>query len=152
MKNNKNELLDAVVSVSSAYVAGNQVSAEDLPKLIRNVHQALFEVIAGEARAEPVRLKPAVAPRRSVKPEAIVCLEDGKKFRSLKKHLKVAHGLSPDDYRVKWDLGSAYPMVAPRYAATRSRLAKQAGFGRSAHRGRGKSAGTRAGSALTDAA
>lgn len=153
MNNNNKNLLNSVVTLVSAYVVGNRVSVEDLPKLIRDVHQALSAASAGRRPgAEPARSKPAAAPSRSVTREAIVCLEDGKAFRSLKRHLRVAHGLTPGEYRVKWGLRSDYPMTAPAFAAERSRLAKKAGLGKSRARGRRKGGRGDAGAELTNAA
>ena len=106
----------------------NSIPIAEIPGLIREVHAALLRLgsAASDASDAP---KPAVPPKRSVTPEYIVCLEDGKKFKSLKRHLRTQYGLSPEQYREKWSLGSDYPMVAPNYAAARSRLAKQMGLG-----------------------
>lgn len=122
-------LLQLTAEIVSAYVSHNAVGSEDLGKIINNVHDALARVgrpISGEAREE---LKPAVSIKKSVHPDFIICLEDGKKFKSLKRHLRTHYNLSPEEYREKWGLPHDYPMVAPNYAAARSALAKQMGLG-----------------------
>lgn len=120
-------LVRVTANVVAAYVGQNGLSAPDLPKLIGEVHQAWRrEVRATEPAPE---LKPAVPTHQSVKKDHLVCLEDGKTFKSLKRHLRAEHGLSPSDYRERWGLPSDYPMVAPDYSATRSRLAKDMGLG-----------------------
>ena len=115
--------------IVSAYVSNNSVSAGDLPALIGQVHSALTRVSSnhGEAPSEP--LKPAISVKRSVTPDYIVCLEDGKKFKSLKRHLRTQYSMTPEAYRDKWDLPPDYPMVAPNYAEARSQLAKKMGLG-----------------------
>jgi predicted transcriptional regulator len=125
----KNELVELTAEIVSAYVSNNTVVANDLPSVIHNVFDALSR--ASAASGQPVReeLKPAVAVKKSVTPEHIVCLEDGKKFKSLKRHLRTHYDLSPEDYREKWGLPHDYPMVAPNYAAARSDLAKRMGLG-----------------------
>ena len=125
------ELIDLAADIVSAYVSNNTVPAPDLPALIANVHRALNETQAGllEPEPEPEPLKPAVNPKKSVFPDYIICLEDGKKFKSLKRHLRTHYDLSPEDYRDKWSLAADYPMVAPNYAAARSALAKKMGLG-----------------------
>ena len=127
-----NDLIDLSADIVSAYVSHNALSVTDLPKLIADVHAALRNLQSPVA-AEPVEeLKPAVPVRKSVAPDFIICLEDGKKFKSLKRHLRTHYNLSPEEYREKWGLPSDYPMVAPNYSATRSRLAKDNGLGRKA--------------------
>ncbi|MFD1704935.1 MucR family transcriptional regulator [Methylopila henanensis] len=116
--------------IVGAYVSNNSVPAAELPALIRTVHDALAAVAAGTTEAPVVELKPAVPIRRSVTPDYVVCLEDGKPFKSLKRHLRTRYDMSPEDYRAKWGLPADYPMVAPNYAAARSELAKKAGLGR----------------------
>ncbi len=123
------ELIDLAADIVSAYVSNNTVPAPDLPALIANVHRALNETQAGLLEPEPEPLKPAVNPKKSVFPDFIICLEDGKKFKSLKRHLRTHYDLSPEDYRDKWSLAADYPMVAPNYAAARSALAKKMGLG-----------------------
>jgi len=119
--------------IVSAYVGNNTVAMSEIPSLINQVHTALTRVSVG---AEPVSdpLKPAVPPKRSVTPEYIVCLEDGKKFKSLKRHLRTQYKMTPEQYREKWGLPPDYPMVAPNYAAARSSLAKQMGLGQQRRR------------------
>lgn len=127
-----NDLIDLSADIVCAYVSHNALSVTDLPKLIADVHAALLG-LQGAAPVEMVEeLKPAVPVRRSVSPDYIVCLEDGKKFKSLKRHLRTHYNLSPEEYREKWGLPADYPMVAPNYSATRSRLAKDNGLGRKA--------------------
>jgi predicted transcriptional regulator len=123
------ELVELTADIVSAYVSNNQVVVSDLPGLIGEVHAALAR--ASSRTPEPVReeLKPAVAVKKSVHPDFIICLEDGKKFKSLKRHLRTHYNLSPEEYREKWGLPHDYPMVAPNYAAARSQLAKQMGLG-----------------------
>ncbi len=127
-----NDLIELSADIVSAYVSHNAVSPTDLPRLIAEVHAALTG-LHSTGVPEPVEeLKPAVPVRKSVTPDYIVCLEDGKKFKSLKRHLRTHYNLSPEEYREKWGLAADYPMVAPNYSATRSRLAKDNGLGRKA--------------------
>jgi predicted transcriptional regulator len=118
--------------IVAAYVSYNSVPPGGLPALIQSVHMALTSLGAVEAVPEPVALVPAVSIRRSITPEYLVCLDDGKKFKSLKRHL-ASHGMTPEQYRQKWGLPQSYPMVAPNYAAARSALAKKLGLGRKAN-------------------
>lgn len=129
-------LIDLTADIVSAYVSNNSVTATDLPKLISEVHQALGRAQNGSVEIEAEPLKPAVNPKKSVFPDYIVCLEDGKKFKSLKRHLRTHYDLSPEEYREKWGLPQDYPMVAPNYAAARSQLAKKMGLGQQRRRGR----------------
>ena len=117
-------------TIVAAYVANNPVPRPDLSTLILDVHAAVERLRQGGSGAADSRQSPAVPVKRSVTPEYIVCLEDGKKFKSLKRHLATQYGLTPDQYRAKWELSPTYPMVAPAYAATRSALAKSMGLGR----------------------
>jgi predicted transcriptional regulator len=128
--------MELTADIVSAYVSNNTVAASEIPDLINQVHRALLRVSGGvvELSAEPV--KPAVSVKRSVTPEYIVCLEDGKKFKSLKRHLRTQYGMTPEQYREKWNLPPEYPMVAPNYAAARSQLAKQMGLGQQRRRRR----------------
>ena len=127
-----NDLIDLSADIVCAYVSHNALSVSDLPKLISDVHSAL-RGLQSTGIQEPVEeLKPAVPVRKSVAPDFIICLEDGKKFKSLKRHLRTHYDLSPEEYRDKWGLPADYPMVAPNYSATRSRLAKDNGLGRKA--------------------
>jgi predicted transcriptional regulator len=116
--------------IVSAYVRNNTLNTNELPELIRSVHAALVS-LSKPADDEPEPLKPAVPVKKSVFKEHIVCLEDGQKFKSLKRHLRSKYGLSPDEYRQKWGLPPDYPMVAPGYSEKRSKLAKKMGLGRS---------------------
>lgn len=126
------DLVEFSSEIIAAYVSNNAVAPGDLPKLISEVHAAL-KGLSQEETAEPVEeKKPAVPIRKSVTPDYIICLEDGKKFKSLKRHLRTHYNLSPEEYREKWGLPADYPMVAPSYSATRSRLAKANGLGRKA--------------------
>ena len=126
--------IELTAEIVSAYVSNNTVAASDIPALINQVHAALARVSGdgGEAAAEP--LKPAVSVKKSITPEHIVCLEDGKKFKSLKRHLRTQYNMTPEQYREKWGLPPEYPMVAPNYAAARSQLAKQMGLGQQRRR------------------
>jgi predicted transcriptional regulator len=126
--------INLTAEIVSAYVSNNTVPARDIPGLINEVHAALSRVSgkSGDTPAEP--LKPAVSLKKSVTPEYIVCLEDGKKFKSLKRHLRTQYNMTPEQYREKWGLGADYPMVAPSYAAARSQLAKQMGLGQQRRR------------------
>ena len=123
--------------IVSAYVSNNTVSASDIPSLISQVHSALVRVSAGQSDAQPEPLKPAISVKKSITPDYLVCLEDGKKFKSLKRHLRTQYNMTPETYREKWGLPPDYPMVAPNYAAARSQLAKQMGLGQQRRR-RGK--------------
>ena len=126
--------IELTAEIVSAYVSNNTVSAGDIPSLINQVHAALARVSgkSGDVPAEP--LKPAVSVKKSITPEYVVCLEDGKKFKSLKRHLRTQYNMTPEQYRDKWGLGADYPMVAPNYAAARSQLAKQMGLGQQRRR------------------
>lgn len=126
------ELVQLTADIVSAYVSNNKVGSGELGKLIEEVHTALQRAPNAQATPEPEPREPAVSIRRSVTPDYIVCLEDGKKFKSLKRHLQGEHGLTPDEYRSKWGLSRDYPMVAPNYAQARSDLAKSMGLGRKA--------------------
>lgn len=123
-------LIELTAEIVAAYVSNNPVSTTDLPTLINSVRSALGGADGAGTAAEPVdKPKPAVPVRRSVQNDYIICLEDGQKFKSLKRHLMTHYGLTPEQYREKWDLPSDYPMVAPSYAEARSRLAKEMGLG-----------------------
>jgi predicted transcriptional regulator len=128
----KGNLLELTAEIVAAYVGNNTVAQADLPKLIANVYQSLAwvrEATAEGKPAEAAELKPAVPVRKSITPDYIICLEDGKKFKSLKRHLRTHYDLSPEQYREKWGLPVDYPMVAPNYAEARSTLAKKIGLG-----------------------
>jgi predicted transcriptional regulator len=121
-------------TIVSAYVSNNQVQAQDLSALINQVHAALTRVSNGQGELPAEALRPAVSVKKSITPEHIVCLEDGKKFKSLKRHLRTQYNMTPEQYRDKWALPPDYPMVAPNYAAARSQLAKQMGLGQQRRR------------------
>jgi predicted transcriptional regulator len=128
--------IELTASIVSAYVSNNSVPAADLPALIGQVHSALTRVSSGHGEVSLQPPKPAVAVKKSITPDHIVCLEDGKKFKSLKRHLRTQYNMTPEQYREKWGLAPDYPMVAPNYATARSNLAKQMGLGQ--QRGRRK--------------
>jgi predicted transcriptional regulator len=120
--------VEMAAEIVSAYVSHNTIGVTEIPALIASVHEALAALGAGSEAAAPAQ-DPAVPVRTSVKPDSIACLDCGKKFKSLKRHLRTSHDLTPEEYRAKWDLKPDYPMVAPQYAAARSTLAKQIGLG-----------------------
>ena len=126
--------IELSADIVSAYVSNNSVPAGELPSLIQEVYTALTRVGAGIAVAPSEPPKPAISVRKSITNDYLVCLEDGKKFKSLKRHLRTQYGLSPEDYREKWSLPPDYPMVAPNYAKARSNLAKQMGLGQQRRR------------------
>src|SRR5690242_10849352 len=123
-------LLDQTTRIAAAYMANNQVPVSDIAALLHTVHSTLVALGQPMRTEAPASLTPAVPIRRSVTPEYIVCLEDGKKLKMLKRHLRSAYGMTPAEYRVRWGLPQDYPMVAPDYAERRSRLAKDIGLGR----------------------
>ncbi|MGN6471496.1 MAG: MucR family transcriptional regulator [Rhizobiaceae bacterium] len=125
-------LIELTADVVAAYVSNNPVPVSELPNLIADIHAALGRVGSAVEQTPVDKQKPAVNPKRSVHDDYIVCLEDGKKFKSLKRHLMTHYNLTPDQYREKWNLDTSYPMVAPNYAAARSQLAKKMGLGRKA--------------------
>lgn len=122
-------LVELTTKIVSAYVSNNTVVAGDLPSLILETHAALARVSGGPVIVEREEPKPKVSAKKSVMPDYLICLEDGKKFKSLKRHLRTHYNLSPEQYRAKWDLPQDYPMVAPNYARARSDLAKKMGLG-----------------------
>ena len=128
--------IELASDIVSAYVSNNSVPASDLPALIAEVHSALLQITGGLATPAVEAQKPAVPAKKSITNEFIVCLEDGRKFKSLKRHLRTQYNMSPDEYREKWDLPPDYPMVAPNYAKARSNLAKQMGLGQQRRRNR----------------
>ncbi|WNO54712.1 MucR family transcriptional regulator [Stakelama saccharophila] len=135
---NQSEMQETLVTLTAeivaAHVSNNSVAVSDLPLLIQNVHGALSSV--GHVAAEPeVKQEPAVSIRSSVKPDYIVCLEDGKKLKMLKRHLMTHYDMTPEQYRAKWNLPSDYPMVAPNYAEQRRNLAKKIGLGTKRRKG-----------------
>ena len=127
-----NELNETLITLTadivSAHVSNNSVAVNDLPQLISNVHNALSG-LGTRAEEPPAKLEPAVSVRSSIKPDYIVCLEDGKKLKMLKRHLMTHYQMTPDEYRQKWGLNADYPMVAPNYAEQRRALAKSIGLG-----------------------
>lgn len=125
----KAEIIEMTADIVSAFVGNNAVAATDLPFLIQSVHSALSGMSGAAEVVEPVVREPAVSLKRSITPEFLICLEDGRKFKSLKRHLRTKYNMSPEDYRAKWSLPKDYPMVAPNYAKARSDLAKQMGLG-----------------------
>jgi len=126
--------IELTAEIVSAYVSNNTVPAAEIPALINQVHAALSRVSGGPVEMPSEPLKPAVSLKKSITPEYIVCLEDGKKFKSLKRHLRTQYNMTPEQYRDKWGLSADYPMVAPNYAAARSQLAKQMGLGQQRRR------------------
>ena len=136
------ELLRMTAEVVASYVRQNAVAADRLPELINAVHDSLKNVNGQTSAPIPEQpAKPAVAIRKSVNPDFLICLEDGKKLKMLKRHLRTTYNMSPDEYRTKWGLPPDYPMVAPNYAAQRSDFAKRIGLGRSARGGGRRRAG-----------
>ena len=123
------QLVDLTAKIVSAYVSNNVVVAGDLPQLIDETYTALLRASGRSAPQDREELKPKVSVKKSVNPDFIICLEDGKKFKSLKRHLRTHYNLTPEEYREKWGLPHDYPMVAPNYAKARSALAKKMGLG-----------------------
>ena len=130
------KFIGLTAEIVSAYVSNNTVAQADIPALINQVHSALLKVSNAEAPASSEPLRPAVPVKRSINPDHLICLEDGKKFKSLKRHLRSQYDMTPEQYREKWGLPHDYPMVAPNYAAARSQLAKQMGLGQQRRRRR----------------
>jgi predicted transcriptional regulator len=137
LQNAEDTLLTLTADIVAAHVSNNSVAVSDLPNLIQNVHAALTGISGNSAAAEP-KPEPKVSIRASVKPDYIVCLEDGKKLKMLKRHLMTHYNMTPDQYRQKWGLSADYPMVAPNYAEQRRTLAKSIGLGTKRRRTRGK--------------
>ena len=138
----RSELIGMTADIVAAYVGANTVTAAELPGLIQSVFRSLNGVATGADAVEAAPKEPAVSLKRSITPDYLICLEDGRKFKSLKRHLRTKYNLSPEDYRAKWGLPKDYPMVAPNYAQARSDLAKQMGLGQGgrkpATKGKGK--------------
>ncbi|EGP07746.1 MucR family transcriptional regulator [Afipia clevelandensis] len=126
--------VDLTASIVSAYVSNNPTTASEIPALISQIHAALVRVSSGAAEAPPEPAKPAVSVKKSMTSDYLVCLEDGKRFKSLKRHLRTQYNMSPEQYREKWGLPADYPMVAPNYAVARSQLAKKMGLGQQRRR------------------
>jgi predicted transcriptional regulator len=121
--------IELTAGIVSAYVSHNAVAAGDISSIISQVHSALLRVSNGTAEGVAEAMKPAIAVKKSITPDYLVCLDDGKKFKSLKRHLRTQYNMTPELYREKWGLPPDYPMVAPKYAEARSQLAKQMGLG-----------------------
>ncbi|RKF21837.1 transcriptional regulator [Altericroceibacterium spongiae] len=140
MDNFETDMSETLITLTSdivaAHVSNNNVAVEDVPSLIQNVFGALSGL--GTQEVEEERPEPAVSVRASVKPDHLVCLEDGKKMKMLKRHLMTDHGMTPEEYRARWDLPADYPMVAPNYAEKRRELAKKIGLGRQPGQRRGR--------------
>jgi predicted transcriptional regulator len=132
------EMLELTTEIVAAHVGNNTVAVADLPGLIKNVYQSLISV--GKTPPPSERPKPAVPVKKSIFPDYLVCLEDGKKLKMLKRHLKTAYNMTPEEYRERWALPPDYPMVAPNYARHRSNLAKEIGLGTAKRRQRGRGA------------
>ena len=130
------DLLRMTSEVTAAYVSNNSLAAAQLPEVIRTIHASLVGLQSGAGAGEP--LTPAVPIKKSVHDDYIVCLEDGKKLKMLKRHLRTSYGLTPEEYRQKWSLPADYPMVAPNYAAQRSAFAKKIGLGRTGGKRKGR--------------
>ncbi len=128
--------IQLTANIVSAYVSNNTVSSAEIPSLIGQIYTALTRISGGQIASPAEPLKPAVPVKRSITAEYLVCLEDGKRFKSLKRHLRTQYNLTPDQSRAKWSLPPDYPMVAPNYAAARSQLAKQMGLGQQRRRRR----------------
>jgi predicted transcriptional regulator len=132
----KNNLVELTADIVAAYVGNNSVAQADLPKLIGDIYRSLASATNGsEIKFDTLEARPAIAVKKSITPDYLICLEDGKRFKSLKRHLRTHYELSPEQYREKWGLPADYPMVAPNYARARSSLAKKIGLGQN----RGKS-------------
>ena len=121
--------IDLTANIVSAYLSNNPTPASEIPNLISQVHSALLRVSSGRSEVPAEPAKPAVSLKKSINPDYLVCLEDGKRFKSLKRHLRTQYNMTPEQYRDKWGLPADYPMVAPNYAVARSQLAKQMGLG-----------------------
>ena len=134
--NTDDTLLTLTADIVAAHVSNNSVAVNDLPNLIQNVHSALSGISGSTTAAEP-KPEPKVSIRSSIKPDYIVCLEDGKRLKMLKRHLMTHYNLTPDQYRQKWGLSADYPMVAPNYAEQRRKLAKSIGLGTKRRKTRG---------------
>lgn len=130
IKPSEDETLHLAVEIVSAYVSNNKIASEDLGNFIQSVHTTLVNIAQKDLISESEAPKPAVSVRKSVTPDYLICLEDGKKLKMLKRYLRTNYGMTPEEYRLKWNLDPDYPMVAPNYAAQRSEFAKKIGLGR----------------------
>jgi predicted transcriptional regulator len=128
--------VDLTANIVSAYLSNNPTPASEIPNLISQIHAALLRVSSGRSEAAPEQAKPAVSVKKSIHPDYLVCLEDGKRFKSLRRHLRTQYSMTPEQYRDKWGLPPDYPMVAPNYAVARSQLAKKMGLGQQRRRER----------------
>lgn len=126
------ELLRFASDIVAAYVSNNPIAISEIPAMLKSVHATLGGLSGGNFTETPTALKPAIAVKKSITPEFIICLEDGKKLKMLKRYLRSRYDLTPEEYRSKWGLPADYPMVAPNYAAQRSEFAKKIGLGRTA--------------------
>lgn len=126
------ELLRLTVDVTVAFLENNSMPAAQVPELMSTVHQSIQKLTSNDAETENAPLKPAVPIRKSITDEYLICLEDGKRLKMLKRHLRTAYSMTPEEYRAKWGLPASYPMVAPAYAAQRSAFAKKIGLGKGA--------------------
>jgi predicted transcriptional regulator len=141
----KTQLVELTADIAAAYLSANTVPAADLPSLIQTIHAALAGVTSGAPAPASEPQKPAISVKKSITPDYLISLEDGKKYKSLKRHLRTKYNMTPDDYRTKWGLGKDYPMVAPNYAAARSEMARNMGLGQGGRgRKRGKAAPAKA--------
>ncbi len=134
----RDEILQMTAQIVSAYVSHNELPGSQIQEVIRSVYTTLNSQKGGEEKAAQEPLKPAVSIRKSLTPDYIICLEDGKKLKMLKRHLRTTYGMTPEEYRAKWGLAADYPMVAPNYTAWRSAFAKKIGLGRKRARKRGR--------------
>ena len=128
--------IDLTANIVSAYLSNNPTPASEIPNLISQIHAALLRVSSGRSEAPAEPPKPAVSLKKSINPDFLVCLEDGKRFKSLKRHLRTQYNMTPEQYRDKWGLPPDYPMVAPNYAVARSQLAKKMGLGQQRPKGK----------------
>lgn len=140
----KDDLIAMTGAIVTRYLEGNQMPAGDVPGLIESVHSCLSALACNRTLDDEGDRAPAVPVKKSVTDEFIVCLEDGKKFKSLKRHLRTRYAMTPEEYRQRWNLPHDYPMVAPNYAKARSALAKSMGLGQGRSQGRGQGRGPRA--------
>lgn len=143
------DILELTAEIVSAYVSNNPVPSADLPSLITDINRSLKDLTVDTIEQSSEKLTPAVSIKKSVTRDYIICLEDGKKFKSLKRHIQTKYGLSPQEYREKWGLSFDYPMVAPSYSEARSRLAKELGLGRPAAKPQKKPARRRSAQAVS---
>src|SRR5258708_29997 len=146
------DILSLTADIAAAYVSNNTVAASEVPAVIQTIYRALGTLGKAELQPTPEARKPAVPIRKSITPDFLISLEDGKSYKSLKRHLRTQYNMSPEDYRAKWGLPKDYPMVAPNYAASRSALAKSMGLGRVAKAAAAQSAKARAAKAAARSA